>query len=438
MSEIITKIDGTVAKYNMLAPGDRVVVGVSGGADSMLLLHYLESVRDDMNLDIVVANVEHGIRGKASLEDTEFVVCYCKARNIEVRTLSINAPDEAKEQGIGIEEYSRKRRYEFFRSLSPGKIATAHNLSDSVETVLFRLSRGTSLKGVTGINPVRGNIIRPLIDCMGDEIRSYCDKMGISYRVDETNADTTYARNLIRSEIVPIFERLNPSFQATLMRFAGIAAEDDDCLNSIAEECYNSVVSDRGISIFAIADYHISIKKRIIIRYAAGFGIGLDEYHLSLITALLFHTGRSQIKGKYFAVSNKDYLRIVRFDDSPQPKFVICDEQVVSYEYFLTNCKLLKKNFDFYIDYDKIVGNMCVRSRCAGDSIEPVGRGCTKSLKKLFNECGIDVEKRSSVPVVCDDNGIIAVKGCCISNRVRIDSTTNAVLLFNTYMEEDD
>ena len=168
---VIHKIDKTVEKYNMLKVGDTVAVGVSGGKDSMLLLTYLIGKRDELKLNLICANVEHGIRGEASKSDTAFVKAFCEDNSVEFRGLEIDAVNGAKQAGLGVEEYSRNRRYKFFESLGADKIATAHSLSDNVETVIFRLIRGTSLNGMKGIPPVRGNIIRPLIELSSAEIR---------------------------------------------------------------------------------------------------------------------------------------------------------------------------------------------------------------------------------------------------------------------------
>ena len=435
MLEIITKINNTVKKYNMLAPGDRVVVGVSGGADSMLLLYYLLSVREAMELDIAVANVEHGIRGDESREDTRFVVDFCHQHSVEVHTLSIDAVAEAQQQGIGVEEYSRNRRYEFFNSLNPTKIAIAHNLSDNVETVLFRLARGTALRGASGIKPVRDNIIRPLIDCTSREIRQYCRDKGIDYRIDSTNDDTVYSRNFVRHNIVPDFMELNPSFESTFMHFISACGCDDDYITSVAMQCYESVVTDKGISVTEITKYHTSVITRVLIAYADSFGLSLDRHHIGRIVDLLYSPGRYQIKRDFFAISNKRYLRITDMQNMSQTASV-CDLCEVCVDEFLTNCELLKNEFDFFIDCDRIVGNIYIRTRQSGDTIAPAGRGCTKSIKKLFNELAVDVEKRDSLPLVCDDNGIIAIKDCCVAHRVRISSDTKRVLLFNIRMED--
>ena len=164
-SDLFDRIDRTVTEHNMLCPEDRVVAAVSGGADSMLLLHYLLSRRKRWQLKITVAHVEHGIRGESSRADAAFVQDFCTRQHLPYFEKAIDAPKEAKAAGMGVEAYARQARYAFFQSLDCDRIATAHTLSDSVETMLFRLARGTGLRGLTGIAPVRGKIIRPLLDC---------------------------------------------------------------------------------------------------------------------------------------------------------------------------------------------------------------------------------------------------------------------------------
>lgn len=434
MLEITTKIDLTVKKYNMLNQNDFVVAGVSGGADSMLLLHYLIQKRDELNLKLLVANVEHGIRGNESIRDSEFVKSFCKKNNVDFVCKSINAVDEAKANSLSVEEYSRNVRYEFFNSFGADKIATAHNLSDNAETVLFRLSRGTSLKGCCGIPPVRDNIIRPLIDVSSDDIRQYCCDMGIDYVVDSTNDCDDYSRNFIRHYIVKDFEQLNPSFEQTFSRFIASVNEDDELLNLLADNAYEKSLVDNKLDLIALKKNHISIIKRVIFKYFDSNGVALDELHLNLICNLLDKTGKEQIKGSIFAVSNAQYLRIANFDSAD--KSINVETKIIDYNSFLNNCELFKKEIAFYCDYDKIVGNIFVRPRIEGDTISPANRGVTKSLKKLFNEYAIPVENRGNVPVACDDNGVIGVCGYCCDERVKVEDKTKNVLLLYIRMED--
>lgn len=436
MSGIIAKIDKTVEKYNMLCVGDTVVIGVSGGADSMLLLYYLMQRREELSLNLIAANVEHGIRGQESVDDTAFVEEYCKSNNVTFKCLRINAITEAEDAGLGVEEYSRNRRYDFFRSFNADKIATAHNLSDNVETLLFRLSRGTSIKGCCGIPAVRNNIVRPLIDCSGNEIRNACSELNIPYVIDSTNNDNLYSRNLIRNCIVPEFTKINSNFENNAFRFIESVKEDEECLSLLANACFDSAFKNNALMIDKLKKYHISLIKRAFIKYCSLYDITLDELHLNGLLRLLDTPSRLQIKGNYFAVSDKRRIRIALFEQTIDLDTARINKQIISRNEFLTNCELLTKKFAFYCDYDKIVGIFGIRPRDEGDSISPAGRGCSKSLKKLYNEYSIPVEDRENVPVIYDERGIIGIYGYCCDERVKIDSGTVNVLLLKISTED--
>lgn len=436
MSEITAKINNTVKKFNMLNCGDFVVAGISGGADSMLLLNYLMSRREELNLRLLAANVEHGIRGQESLDDTAFVKQYCKSHNVEFRSISIRAVDEAKKQGMTVEEYSRMRRYDFFKSFKPDKIATAHNLSDNVETVLFRLSRGTSIKGCCGIPAVRDNIIRPLLGCTGEEIRQACNELDIPFVVDSTNSDNTYSRNYIRNQIIPDFKRLNPAFENVLNRFIDSVNEDEAMIENAANKCFDECFKKNSLTLDKLRQYEPAVIKRAVIKYISLYDVVLDELHLNGVYNLVFRQGRYQIKNNIFAISDKKRLRTAIFDETIDFDDVIIKKRIISRDDFLNNCELLRKEFAFYCDYDKIVGDITVRARDEGDEISPAGRRCTKSLKKLYNEYKIPVEERDNIPVVCDEKGVIGIYGFCCGERVKIDNTTVSVLLLQIRMED--
>ena len=427
MSETTIKIDKTVKKFNMLQRGDIVVVGVSGGADSMLLLSYFIQKQNEFDLKLIVANVEHGIRGEESEKDSAFVEAFCTEHGVEFHCLRINAPALAKEAGQGVEEYSRNRRYEFFESFDADKIATAHNLSDNVETVLFRLSRGTSLKGCRGIPAVRGNIIRPLIELSSDEIRNECRDKDIPFVVDSTNSDNRYSRNHIRNVVIPDFEKLNPSFENAFSRFIISANEDCDYLDSEAEECLDICIKENALDIEKLSAFNAAIIKRVLLLFAQKNGVTLDELHLSGVFELLSKRGKYQIEKSFFAISDLKTLRIDEIcSESPSFKY---EKRIVDISDFLNNCELSAKEFDFYCDCDKISGDIIIRSRIEGDRISPEKRKCTKTLKKLFNELKIPEDKRKSYPIIADNIGVIGIAKLCRDERVCIDKNTKSVLL---------
>ncbi len=438
MSEIITRVDETVKKYNMLENGDFIVVGVSGGADSMLLLWYLLQKRKQYNLRLLVANVEHGIRGEESVNDTLFVKSFCEENGVEFAILSINAPDEARENSMGVEEYSRQRRYEFFSSFSPDKIATAHNLSDNVETFLFRCARGTSPRGLCSISPVRDNIIRPLIELSSDEIRAFCNDNSIDYRIDSTNAHSDYARNNIRNNIIPLFKQINFAFEKNVSSLIDMLFLDCDYLDSQAQQCFCDLVRNNAVDKQSLSLVHPAVATRVIVKLFEANSLRVDRLHVNQVYELLFKTGRQQIEGNFFAVADKNTIRIAKIEENSSLNVINVNKKVITKSEFLTNGELLLKQFAFYCDCDKINGNIYVRSRQEGDCISPAKRNCTKSLKKLFNELHIDAEKRASIPVLCDDNGIIGVYGCCVDERVRVSDGTNRVMLINILLEDKD
>lgn len=424
MSETITKIHETVKAYNMLNEGETVVVGVSGGADSMLLLHYL--LLDNCPYNLIVAHVEHGIRGEASKADCEFVRSFCKKHNIRFELLSINAPEEARAHGLGVEEYSRNRRYEFFNSFGADKIAVAHNLSDSVETALFRIARGTSIKGLAGIPPVRDNIVRPLINCTSDEIRRTCDEFGVDYVVDSTNSDNEYSRNYIRNVIVPAFKELNPSFEEAVFRLIQSSAEDD----MFIESCADSVLCGKdSVSINKLKQSDVAVQKRVISKMAAEYGIMLDSLHLEQALELLKAPKKLQIKGDVYIASSGDLLRV--YNQNEPPKSATFAYEVIDYCEFDG-----KQNKNMFVDYDKTVGEVRLKEREAGDTISPAGRGCTKTLKKLYNELKIPAESRNKLHIIADDKGIIAVAGYAVDERVKPDDNTKRIMLFEITTED--
>ena len=423
------KIINTINKYNMLSAGDTVLVGVSGGADSMLLLDFFVKNTDKLDITVKAAHIEHGIRGKNSVEDALFVKEYCEHNNIEFNMLSIDAVFEAAAAGMSVEEYSRQRRYDFFESIECDKIATAHNLSDNAETILFRLIRGTGLKGVCGIPPVRDKIIRPLIEISGEEIRQYCLDNSISFRTDETNLSNDYSRNKIRNEILPLFSQINKDYENKLAEFINDCNDDYRFIESCAAECYNTACKDNRLLLDKLKKSDKAVQKRVISEFFSHQGIYLDRNHLLAVLNLLNNPGRVQIKGEIFAASDSKYLRLADF--TAKPKSFNYVTKILNIDEFN------EKSVDFYCDCDKIIGSVAVRERKCGDRISPANRGCTKSLKKLFNELEIPVEKRSSVGVICDDLGIIGIADYCADERVKTDKNTKRVITIKILAEDN-
>lgn len=422
------KVLKTVKKYNMLSKGDRVLIGVSGGADSIALLEFFVSVKEKYDLDICVAHVEHGIRGEDSVNDAEFVENYCKKLGVNFYLKTIDAPNLAKKAKMGVEEYSRMARYDFFNTIECDKIATAHNLTDNIETLLFRLARGTGLKGACSIPAVRGKIIRPFIEVSSGEIRKWCNDNNIPYRVDCTNSDSAYSRNLIRLEILPLFEKLNANYQDNIENFISDVNEDYAFIDNYVKSIYPKIVKNNEIDLPKLNELDLSIKKRILIMFFDENGYSLNRIHLQSVIDITLKSGKSQIKENVFAISAKGKIRLAKFNDLNKK-----DEFVTK---ILNIDEFKDKNIDFYCDCDKIVGNIIIRAKQAGDRIKPAGRNVSKTLKKLFNESAYPIEKRDKKIVVCDDFGIVGVIGLCADERVKVDCNTAKILTIKLPSED--
>lgn len=421
---------------NLISENDTVLIGLSGGADSVFLTEYLISIRDKYSLTLKAAHIEHGIRGEESLSDCRFVEDYCFKNNIECFVLHIKAKEESEILGMGVEEYSRSKRYEFFSSVECDKIATAHNLNDNIETLIFRLVRGTSIKGACGIPQKRDKIIRPLLNITSDEIRNFLNESGITYCIDSTNQSNDYSRNHIRNNILPLFRTVNSDYETAVNRFILNVNQDNDFMESEADKAFSIAYCDNSLKINELKKYHISIIKRILIRYFSLNGIRIDELHINEVLSLIDKPSKIQLSGDLFAVSNKSALRIADFNVNRCTEFSFTKEKY-SFKEFLNKCELCGKGFAFYCDYDKIVGNVSVRARKEGDKISPAGRGCTKTLKKLYNELSVPAEIRNSIPVITDDLGIIGIYGYFSDERVKIDKTTENVLIVNVSTEDN-
>lgn len=422
------KVLKTVKKYNMLSKGDRVLIGVSGGADSIALLEFFVSVKEKYDLDICVAHIEHGIRGEDSVNDAEFVENYCKKLGVNFYLKTIDAPNLAKKAKMGVEEYSRMARYDFFNTIECDKIATAHNLTDNIETLLFRLARGTGLKGACSIPAVRGKIIRPFIEVSSGEIRKWCNDNNIPYRVDCTNSDSAYSRNLIRLEILPLFEKLNANYQDNIENFISDVNEDYAFIDDYVKSIYPKIVKNNEIDLPKLNELDLSVKKRILIMFFDENGYSLNRIHLQSVIDITLKSGKSQIKENIFAISAKGKIRIAKFNDLNKK-----DEFVTK---ILNIDEFKDKNIDFYCDCDKIVGNIIIRAKQPGDRIKPAGRNVSKTLKKLFNESAYPIEKRDKKIVVCDDFGIVGVIGLCADERVKVDCNTAKILTIKLPSED--
>lgn len=240
------KVRKTIREYNLIEKNDSIVVGVSGGPDSMTLLSILLKLKEEFNLKIYVAHVNHMLRENA-IKDEEYVKEFCEKNNIEMFIKKANISEIAKKEKIGLEEAGRNARYNFFEEIlkntESNKIAIAHNLNDKVETIIMNTLRGSGVSGLKGIEPKRKKYIRPLIEIERHEIEKYCIENEINPRHDESNDNNTYTRNKIRNIIIPyIRNEFNPNIIKTLNRLSEIIKEEDEYVQSKTEKIFKEIL----------------------------------------------------------------------------------------------------------------------------------------------------------------------------------------------------
>ena len=240
------KILNTIKKYNLIENGDSIVIGVSGGPDSICLLHVLNNLKKEMNFSIYVAHINHMIRKEAD-EETEYVKDFCKKIGVECFIKKMDVVSIAKEAKQGTEETGRKIRYEFFEEIckktNSNKIATAHNNNDKVETIIMNVLRGSGSNGLKGIEPIRdGKFIRPLIEIEREEIENYCLKNNLNPRIDKSNNENIYTRNKIRNAVIPYIKKeFNPNIIKTINRLSEVSAEESEYLEKITQKVFNEI-----------------------------------------------------------------------------------------------------------------------------------------------------------------------------------------------------
>lgn len=437
---MIKKAMTTIQRFHLLSSGDTVLTALSGGADSIALASFLFSIKEQYNLALEAAHVNHGLRGEESERDEAFVRAFCAKRGIPLHVLRADVKKEAIEQGEGLEACGRRLRYAYFDALSAGrpfmKIATAHTLSDSVETLMLHLARGTGLAGAGGIAPRRGQIIRPLIHCTREEVEAYCAANALEYVTDSTNADLAFARNRVRHAVLPELRRVNSALEQNVGRFMETVRMEDAFLERMAQERLDEIsLSDGSLNAGALLQCEEALRRRALrIFVHRGTGFVPELHHIDRMEQCLKTGTAGEICGGYRvrAYRNRFFLFKPKNEEGKtcnKGHFIDgnMNRLVLSYEDFINIEEKRKNEFAFWADYDKIIGNVILRARQPGDALIPAGGTMRKTLKKLFQEKGIPKEKREELPVVCDDEGVLGIWGVCTARRAALSKATQRV-----------
>lgn len=410
-----------------------ILAAFSGGSDSCAMLHMLKEYCDSVGCRLYAAHVNHGIRGAEADSDEAFCRDVAKGLGVEIFVLKADVPAIAKERRLSVETAAREVRYEFFdRVMEENSIpilALAHNADDNLETILFNISRGSGISGVSGIPLTRrvksGYIVRPILTISKSEINEYCAERGIAFVTDSTNTDIEYSRNRIRSRVIPELKAICPTAERSAARLSESLREDALCLENMAREFLLKQREGCSLPIDALRGAPYAIASRAVMMLYSEISGGADIEYTHVKAALdlarrgvahssvdlpggiraAVESGGLLFTSEKAAVSVPSEAYLVELSAGVNVISPINAEIIIGNTQ--SNENVYKKSIEFFIDSDKIIGALKVRSREPGDKIRALG--CSKSIKKLVNEKKIELDIRARLPVICDDAGVVAV-----------------------------
>lgn len=423
--DMLEQVKQTIAANDMLRSDEPVLVALSGGADSVALLHALQV----LGYPVRAFHLNHCLRGAESERDEVFCRTLCARMGVELTVERVDVAAAAREQGTGVEETARRIRYARLQDAAQGgKIATAHTADDNLETVLFHLVRGTGPKGLAGIPPVRGQIIRPLLRVERTQVEQYLTSLGQDYVTDSTNADDAYTRNRIRHTVIPVLRAIQPTAAQAAARLGDLLRQDEDCLNGLAQECLAQAARPDGAwNIAPLRQAHPAVRARALRRLLGQSGVPLRDLtaqHIFALEQLLDSQKPSAccaLPHEYTARREYGALRLIKAQAQPvRPAvpLVVPSEQTLWNDSVRVSVHVLEKNEVFYKSFNTFCVDcgtidfvsLCVRTRRTGDRIRLTEKGGSRTLKKLLIDRKIPRDKRDGLAVIADRNGVIAVQ----------------------------
>lgn len=443
-------------QYSLFSQGDRIAVGVSGGADSVALLRFLAALRPQFGWDLVVCHIHHGLRGAEADRDECFVRALAEQLGLPCAVSRIDAAALALRDHISVEEAGRMARYAFFAQTAGegGRIATAHTLDDSIETVLMNLVRGTGLRGLCGIPRIRGNIVRPLLDCTRAEVEDYLGALGQPYCTDSTNLTDDYTRNRIRHDILPRLCALNPNFPGAMARMLPrLAAQQalTDCLAAQSAQQLHAACG--GLSRQGLSALPEPVCDRLLLRLLEQNRLPVSAAAVARMTETLRTGGKLDLAARsWFFVAQGDLAAVIYappggippvpvplpqeetpvilpFSPQKSLKLTLCNKIVANTsEKF--NISLLK----YAIDCDRIKGYSFMRTRRPGDTFI-VGKK-QLSLGEAWAAAGIPALLRPALMVLADEQGVLWAEGIGSSSRAAVTENTKQYVIIECQEEK--
>ena len=430
-----------IEKYNMIEAGSQVIVGISGGGDSVCLLFLLSRYQKRRPFHLLGIHVNHGIRGQEALRDQEYAKKLCERLGVPFTVYTYSVPAIAQQEKRSLEEAGRMVRRRAFeeKAASLGKkavIALAHHENDNAETVLHNLIRGTKAAGMGGIRPIQEigegvTYIRPLLKVTREEIETYLRQQKIPWMIDSTNQELEYTRNRIRHRIIPEMEKINPKAVSHIAQAADTFQAIEEYLNGQADMLYKEYVEQRENGywirkeLFLEKELMQSYVIRIVLERVAGKKQDFTAFHVESILSLgKGRTGASvSLPGGVLASQVYGDL-YVRLPDSGEAPLKELELEIFPWE----NQQILEKTYTKWFDYDKIKSSLEIRHRKPGDFLTITDTGGRKKIKDYFIDCKIPREEREKLTLLAEGSHILWVVGYRISQYYKVTSQTKTVL----------
>ena len=461
MEPLLTRVQRTIDYHHLLEKGDRLIVGVSAGVDSMVLLNLLHILREPFDLNLVVAHVNHGFRPDESEREADLVRKTSEKLGLLFEYGQFEVRSFQKAGGLSPQDAARRLRFHFFNDLlrkhGAQRIALGQNADDQVETVLLRLMRGSGLSGLKGMLPIReGKVVRPLLDVWRREIESYALKKNVPFLVDSSNLKREYVRNRIRLDLIPLIEReVQANVRGVILKASAIFREEDECLDRAAEDAYRKIIRDHGKTIsFSASEFqslHKAIQWRVIRKMLARMTSeegGVEEGERPAIDPIyekLVHPSSSFRVPLPCGLSlEKRYNEVLlgRGKRSPTPPFEVdlvvpghtpiqeIGKDVVAEEVARSDhAGIIKTTPEMaLLDYDCLRFPLKIRNVRPGDRFQPLGVQGTQKVKEFFIDHKIPEFERPNIPFLVSAEGIAWIVGYRIDDRFKITDRTQKIL----------
>lgn len=452
--ELLDRVKDVIADNALISPGDAVLVGLSGGPDSVALLHLLTQLRDSLDLRVGAVYVNHQIRRRAAAAEARFCQELCDELGVDITIVIEDIPALAKKEKKGIEETAREFRYGIFEAIAEAdgydRIAVGHQADDQVETILFRFLRGAGRTGLLGIPIRRGKVIRPLLEMSRADVLAYLDSVDLVSCHDRTNDSPQYARNFIRTKLLPtIKDRLNPSVERALLSTAELLADEERLLSQLTSRALRRCVSvtPGGKIQLAMTAYlrYDKVLRRRLLRCCCRFVSGrveapdrevidrLDQFCQGSATALSLPDGIRAVRTHAERVVMRPVRDLMMSADVTIGSRTVLECPGLTLRVVETPAgeepvSRKRRSWSVAIDRDSIVGELVIRSIRPGDRFRPLGMRGHKKVGDYLTDRKVPAALRDEIPVVCDAKGIVWLVGYEVDDRVRITAATRKVL----------